>query len=267
MRRCRWSAGCSKIFHPCRSGWCSPGPPRYPNAKVHGMEEMMKVAAHEILVISDSDVRVERDYLRSVVAPLADPKVGLVTCLSRVVPGDSFWSLLESLSMNTQFAGGVLSAWLLEGMKFALGPTMVVRKQQVQEIGGLRALGDYHADDFRLGELIAEAGYCVVLSERHSRSPVLRRGDGGFLAAPAALGTKLAVLAAAGGYIGQIFTHSIPLALLALGIHAGGNRFYALVPGSLPCGSGAAGMGGRMAAAGRRHPSASIGGCCRLRIW
>jgi ceramide glucosyltransferase len=190
------------------------GPPRYLNAKVHGLEEMAKAARHEILVISDSDVRVGPDYLGGVVAPLGDPEVGMATCLSRVVAARSFWSVLEALGVNTQFLPGVLSAWLLIGMEFSLGPTMVTRKQQVEQIGGFGRLGDYLADDFVLGELISRAGYRVVLAEaipdhlfggesmRESLGHRLRWERSSRCSRPA-------------GYWGQIFTHSLPLVLLA----------------------------------------------------
>lgn len=200
------------------------GDPRYQNAKVHGLEEMMRAARHEILAISDSDVRVGREYLRSVVAPLADPKVGMATCLSRGVPANSIWSLMEALGMNTQYLPGVLSAWLLMGMQFSLGPTMVLRKQQVEEIGGFGSLGEYLADDFVLGELISRTGYRVVLSEiipdhlfggetrQSSLAHRLRWERSSRCSRPA-------------GYIGQIFTHSLPLALLAWAFAPAGSPF------------------------------------------
>jgi ceramide glucosyltransferase len=190
------------------------GPSRYLNAKVHAMEEILRVARHDVLVISDSDVRVSGEYLRSVVAPLADPGVGMVTCLSRGVPANTVWSLLEALGINTQFLAGVLSAWLLIGMEFSLGPTMVIRKRQVEEIGGVGVLGDYLADDFVLGELVARAGKRVVLSDmvpdhlfggesmKDSLSHRLRWERSSRCSRPA-------------GYLGQIFTHTIPLVIAA----------------------------------------------------
>ncbi|MBI3896423.1 MAG: glycosyltransferase, partial [Acidobacteria bacterium] len=190
------------------------GQPRYLNAKVHALEVLAEAAEQEILVISDSDVRVAPDYLRAVVAPLVDSRVGLVTCISRGVPGRSVWSVLEALSMNLQFLPGVLAAWVLEGLKFALGPTMVLRKQQVREIGGFGCLGKYLADDFVLGQLIAEAGYRVALANhipdhlvcneawRDSLRHRLRWERSSRRSRPA-------------GYVGQIFMHSLPLALLA----------------------------------------------------
>jgi len=131
---------------------------------------------------------------------------------------------MEALGINTQFLPGVLSAWLLIGMEFALGPTMTTRKQNVSEIGGFGALGDYLADDFVLGEFIAKSGRRVVLSEnipdhlfrdesmRESLAHRLRWERSSRCSRPA-------------GFIGQIFTHSLPLALLAWAFAPAGNRY------------------------------------------
>lgn len=145
------------------------GEPPYPNAKVWSLERMQYHAVHDILVVSDSDVSVRRDYLRSVVAPFANKRVGLVTCLYRGVSrersaGGSLWSRLEAVGMSFEMSAGVLVAWMLEGMKFALGPTMAVRAGVLRRLGGFRALGIYHADDFMLGNMVAAEGYDVVLS-------------------------------------------------------------------------------------------------------
>jgi ceramide glucosyltransferase len=142
---------------------CSGNSP-YANAKVWSLEHMESAAAHRFLVVSDSDVSVSPDYLRAVIAPFVDIRVGLVTCLYRGVSGGSIWSSLEAVGMSIEMSAGVLVAEMLEGMKFALGPTMVVRRDCLEEAGGFRALGPYHADDFMLGSLIAGAGHRVVLS-------------------------------------------------------------------------------------------------------
>ena len=147
-----------------RSKFLCSGNAPYANAKVWSLERMQSAAAHRFFVISDSDVSVTPDYLRAVMAPFADERVGLVTCLYRGVAGSSFWSQLEAVGMSVEMSAGVLVAEMLEGMKFALGPTMVVRRDCLEEAGGFRALGPYHADDFMLGNLIAASGHRVVLS-------------------------------------------------------------------------------------------------------
>jgi ceramide glucosyltransferase len=147
------------------------GDPPYANAKVWSLERMQRVAEHKIFVVSDSDVSVTPNYLRAVVAPFADDRVGLVTCLYRgvsmattTVKGSSFWSRLEAVGMSIEMSSGVLVAEMLEGMKFALGPTMVVRRDCLDQAGGFAAIGEYHGDDFILGNLMAAHGHKVVLS-------------------------------------------------------------------------------------------------------
>ncbi|HEV8523705.1 MAG TPA: bacteriohopanetetrol glucosamine biosynthesis glycosyltransferase HpnI [Terriglobales bacterium] len=140
------------------------GEPPWPNAKVYSLVKMMAEASHDLLVISDSDVEVRRNYLCEVVQPFRDPQVGCVTCLYRGVPVGGLWSRLEALGMSVEFASGVLIADLLEGMKFALGPTMATRREALEKVGGFGAFADYCADDYLLGNRVAAAGYKVVLS-------------------------------------------------------------------------------------------------------
>lgn len=141
------------------------GEPWQINAKVCTLELMERAAVHDIFVISDSDVRVESDYLREVVAPFAERKTGAVTCLYRGVAEDQgLWAKLEAAGMSVEMTAGVVAADLMEGMKFALGPTMAVRRECVREIGGFAALGAYCADDFVLGNWIAANGHTVELS-------------------------------------------------------------------------------------------------------
>src|SRR5262249_3589886 len=94
-----------------------------------------------------------------------DPKVGVVTCLYRGVPAGGFWSALEALGMSVEMPSGVLVARMLEGMRFALGPAMATRKDVVDAIGGIAALGEYCADDYVLGNRAYAMGKSVVLSE------------------------------------------------------------------------------------------------------
>jgi len=136
----------------------------WPNPVVYSFHCMAEAAAHEILVTTDSDVEVDPNYLREVVAPLLDPKVGMVTCLYRGKNAAGFFSGLTAIGMSVEMTAGVLVANLLEGMKFGLGPTTVVRKDSLASIGGYKALRDYIAYDFAIGNLIAKAGYRVVLS-------------------------------------------------------------------------------------------------------
>jgi ceramide glucosyltransferase len=136
----------------------------WPNPVVHAFHCMAEVAAHEILVTTDSDVEVDPRYLREIVPPMLDPNVGLVTCVYRGKNAAGFFSELTAIGMSVEMTAGVLVANLFEGMKFGLGPTTVVRKDSLASIGGYTALRDYIAYDFAIGEMMAKAGYRVVLS-------------------------------------------------------------------------------------------------------
>lgn len=136
----------------------------WPNPVVYSFHCLAEAAAHDILVTTDSDVEVAPRYLREIVPPLLDPKVGLVTCVYRGKNAAGFFSGLTAIGMSVEMTAGVLVANLLEGMKFGLGPTTVVRKDVLASIGGYAALKDYIAYDFAIGNLIAKAGYRVVLS-------------------------------------------------------------------------------------------------------
>ena len=136
----------------------------WPNPVVYSFHCMAQAAAHDILVTTDSDVEVSPRYLREIVPPLLDPKVGMVTCVYRGKNVAGFFSGLTAIGMSVEMTAGVLVANLLEGMKFGLGPTTVVRKDSLARIGGYSALQDYIAYDFAIGNLIAQAGYRVVLS-------------------------------------------------------------------------------------------------------
>jgi ceramide glucosyltransferase len=140
------------------------GEPPYANAKVYRMEKMAEAAEHPILVITDSDASVSPVYLRHLAAAFAAANVGAVTNLYRGVAGAEFWSKLEALGMSTEFMAGVIVADRLEGMKFMLGPSMAIRAEALRAIGGFAAMADYLADDFVMGQRVAEAGYRVALS-------------------------------------------------------------------------------------------------------
>ena len=136
----------------------------HPNAKVHSLAAMTAVAVGELLVVSDSDIRADPALLRDLASDFEDPKVGVVTCPYRAVPGSSFWSTLEALGMNTEFWSGVLVAQFLTPMDFAVGPTMAVRRSCLDAIGGWAAFRDYLAEDFQVGRQARLAGYEVRLS-------------------------------------------------------------------------------------------------------
>ncbi len=134
-----------------------------PNAKVGVLIDLLNAASNDTIVVNDSDICVEPDYLR-VTAPLADPKVGLVTCLYRAV-GDSFPARFEALGVATDFAPSALVARLVGVDEFAMGSTLAFRKADLKKIGGFEAFADYLADDYQLGHRLHALGLKCVLSD------------------------------------------------------------------------------------------------------
>jgi ceramide glucosyltransferase len=134
--------------------------------KVNKLCRMVREARHEVIVVTDSDVRVGPGFLEAVSMPLEDRRVGGVTCLYRGLTDGSLPANLEALSNSTDFAPGVLVAWLLAGGKldFMLGAVMATTKTHLAEIGGFESLVDYFSDDYELGNRLAARGYQVELS-------------------------------------------------------------------------------------------------------
>ncbi len=185
----------------------------YPNAKVYSLEQMLSAASNDLVVMSDSDIRVTPALLKTVAAEFQDAGLGVATCPYRAVAGASFWSRLEAIGMNTDFAAGILVARMLEGMKFAVGPTIAARRRVLQAIGGFDRLKDYLAEDFVMGKFAADAGHGVILSsyiiEHHIGSADLRHN-----AAHRLRWARSTRRSRPLGYVGQLFTMPLPLALL-----------------------------------------------------
>ncbi len=136
------------------------------NGKVSNLAQMLKQARYEHIIINDSDILVPRDYLLRVLAPLAQPGVGMVTTLYRGLAGSTLGSKLEALGLSTDFTGGVLVARAMEGgIRFGLGATIATTKTVLHEIGGLEPLADYLGDDYELGARTAAAGHQVQLAD------------------------------------------------------------------------------------------------------
>ena len=157
-------------------------PTTAPNAKVGVLEELARRARHAVFLVNDSDIVVEPGYLRAVTAPLANPGVGMVTCLYRA-GAESWASRFEALGIATEFAPSVLVARLLGVAEFALGSTMVFRAEALRRIGGFAAIANYLADDYQLGRHIAQLGYRIefapVVVETHLGAADPGRTPGG----------------------------------------------------------------------------------------
>ena len=192
------------------------GKPDYINAKAASMELMEAHSAHEILVISDSDVRVAADYLRSVALPFADPSVGGMCCLYRGVAAEGgLWARLEAVGMSVEMSAGVLAARLMEGMQFALGPTMAFRRETIRRMGGFKVTADYCSDDFILGNETYKLGQTVVLSHHAIDHMVLHSGLMGSLKHQVRW-MKSTRCSRPKGHFGTALTFSMPFGLLAL---------------------------------------------------
>ena len=191
------------------------GEPTVPNAKTLSLDRMARAAQHEILIISDSDVRVAPDYIRSVAAAFADPKVGAATCLYRGVTVEGgLWSRLEATGMSIEMTAGVLVAEMLEGMKFTLGPTMAVRRESLEKIGGFLPMGDYCADDFLLGNWVAELGRTVILSP-HIIDHMILHADFWPSMRHQARWMKSTRFSRPKGHFGTVLTFCVPFGILA----------------------------------------------------
>jgi ceramide glucosyltransferase len=192
----------------------STGDQTYINAKVSSLELMHAAARQDIFIISDSDVRVDRNYIREVAAPFEDARVGSVTCLYRGVADRGLWSKLEAAGMSVEMTAGVLTANLLEGMKFALGPTMAVRRQCVDAMGGFGVLGPYCSDDFLLGANVAAQGETVVLSHHVIDHIILNLSFAASLRHQTRW-MKSTRFSRPWGHLGTALTFSVPFGILA----------------------------------------------------
>lgn len=145
---------------------CGEPIPRFHNAKVYSLARLDSAAAHDEYITSDADVRVAPDYLQRMVQYLADPHVGLASCvyLGTAHPGAGLPSRLDAVGKSVEMTSGALVADMLEGTKFALGATMAVRRQSFQQVGGFGELGQFYADDFVLGNRLAAQGTGVLLA-------------------------------------------------------------------------------------------------------
>jgi len=197
------------------------GQPDYINAKVASMERMEAEAAYDILVVSDSDVRVTPEYLRAVALPFADERVGAMCCPYRGVAAEGgLWARLEAVGMSVEMTSGVLVARGLEGMQFVLGPTMAFRREAIRRMGGFAVTADYCADDFVLGNETFKLGQTVVLSHHAIDHMVI---NSSFLSSMKhqVRWMKSTRFSRPKGHFGTALTFSLPFGLLGLAAAVG----------------------------------------------
>src|ERR1700686_760930 len=190
------------------------------NNKVNTLCRLVKEATHDLMVMSDSDVRVDRNYLREVVAPFRDSAVGAVTSFYRCTGGGTLAADLDMLGMCTESVPSALVARRLEGkVQFAYGWTMATTKERLAEIGGWEAMANYHSDDFEMGNRIASKGHRVELMRKPVWMVFPKQKFGEYLRHELRWSIGLRNVRPA-GYAGMIFTHGLPWAILAAALAA-----------------------------------------------
>jgi len=195
------------------------GAPQWPSAKVWSLDKMIAGSTNDYLVVSDSDILVGPDFLRNVIPPLLRPENGLVTCLYEGIPAPGFWSRLEALGMSVEMTSGVIMADMLEGMQFALGSVMAVRRDALEACGGIASTAGYYADDFVLGNRVHSAGYRVVLSHYRVGHVLCARS----FAATFATQTRWmqsTLYSRPKGHLGTGLTFAVPFGLLGFAVAA-----------------------------------------------
>jgi ceramide glucosyltransferase len=133
------------------------------NAKAAKLAQLEKLAAHDLILISDADVRVPPDFLAGFVTQLRDEKIALVNCFYRLANPTTTAMRWEAVAVNADFWSQVLQSQTLKPLDFALGAAMLVRRKALNETGGFAAVADYLADDYQLGQRIAKNGHRIAL--------------------------------------------------------------------------------------------------------
>src|SRR5215469_3230090 len=182
--------------------------------KMNNLCRLVREANYELLVINDSDVRVEADYLQNAVAPLQDPKVGVVTALFRSITEGDFASDLDAVGVPSDASASAIVAQRFNAIDFALGWTMATTKERLKEIGGFEAMADHHSDDFTLGNKIAKRGYRVELMRKPVGMVFPKERLGQFLKHELRWSIMLRNIRPI-GYLGLAMTFGLPWALLA----------------------------------------------------
>ena len=153
------------------------GEPQFPNAKMWSLAALSEAARYETLVTSDADARVAPDYLRRCVQVLADGQTELASCLYVGRTEGGFWAQLDAVGKSVEMTGGILVAEMVErGTRFAIGVTMILRRRAFAEAGGYEELGQFYAEDFVLGNRLAERGHGVRVANHVIRLMVLAAG-------------------------------------------------------------------------------------------
>ncbi|MEI8355628.1 MAG: bacteriohopanetetrol glucosamine biosynthesis glycosyltransferase HpnI [Deltaproteobacteria bacterium] len=185
------------------------------NYKVCNLINAYHRAKYDILIVCDCDILVDPLYLRQVIAPFADPAVGLVTSLYRSTKVRGFATALEAMGLSSEMVPNVMVAMKLEGLSFAMGATMALRREALLKIGGFHALVDYLADDYQLGQMVRRAGYKLRLS-RHYVESVMKRESLKEIVSRQLRWARTMRASRPAGFFASGITQTVPLALFAL---------------------------------------------------
>jgi len=187
-----------------------------PNRKLNNLATLARVAQHEILIISDSDVRVDPFYLRRIAAKFSDPNVGAVTAFFRSRVERGLGAILEALVLSTETVPNALVARKIEGrVQFAFGWTMATTKTHLGAIGGFEDMVDVHSDDFELGNRIAARGLAIELPPAPVEMVFPNESVATYLGHELRWAIGLRNVRPA-GYWGLLFTFGLPWTLLAV---------------------------------------------------
>jgi len=187
------------------------------NRKINNLVLLAREARHGILVQSDGDVRVGPNYLREVVAPFRDPAVGVVSCLYRGIAQNNLWAQLEAVGAASDFTAGALVAGWKEGVTFALGASVTTTKSWLAKIGGYEALANLLADDYEIGNRVHKAGGKVLLSREPVWTMYPAQTARGFWEHQVRWARTIRLVRPV-SFLGLLFTHGLPLAVLAAAV-------------------------------------------------
>lgn len=185
-----------------------------PNTKVSNLCRLVREARHDLLAVTDSDVRVDSGYLQDVAAMLSHPGVGGVTALYRGQDNLQFVAAMDCVGSSAAFCGAALVARELEGLKFMMGSTMATTKERLAEIGGFEAMVDLHSDDYELGRRIASCGYRIELLPEPVWMAFPPQSLGAYLRHELRWAIGIRNIRP-GGHFGMLFTHGLPWAIAA----------------------------------------------------
>lgn len=233
------------VVSPNRIGW---------NPKINNISNAYPLAKHELLLLSDSDIRVAPDFLRRAVASFAEPSVGAATCFYRSAVPKDLWGLMESFSINAQFLPQALAAAAF-GMRFAMGAAILVRRDVFDRCGGFAGLADHLADDFALGAAVQEAGYRLEFCEAAVESVPDISSPSDLMRHQVRWARTIRICNPA-GYLASLFNHGFALSCAALLVFGWEPRL-ALLAGGVWAAKAAA-TWSVLALAGGRQPLAPL---------